>query len=49
MISDDKDNVMREDCIVDDNFDNDINMLLLLKIDDVWKFDEKIYVEDKYK
>lgn len=48
-ISDDKDNVMRENHIVDDNPDNDINTLSLSKIDDDRKLDEKIHVEDKHK
>lgn len=48
-ISDDKDNVMREDHIVDDNPDNDINTPSLSKIDDDRKLDEKIHVEDKHK
>ncbi|HGN7356399.1 TPA: trypsin-like peptidase domain-containing protein [Staphylococcus aureus] len=48
-ISDDKDNVMREDYIVDDNPDNDINTPSLSKIDDDRKLDEKIHVEDKHK
>ncbi|UXV46527.1 trypsin-like peptidase domain-containing protein [Staphylococcus aureus] len=48
-ISDDKDNVMREDHIVDDNLDNDINTPSLSKIDDDRKLDEKIHVEDKHK
>ncbi|HFJ5419988.1 TPA: trypsin-like peptidase domain-containing protein [Staphylococcus aureus] len=47
--SDDKDNVMREDHIVDDNPDNDINTPSLSKIDDDRKLDEKIHVEDKHK
>ncbi|WP_252559451.1 S1C family serine protease [Staphylococcus aureus] len=48
-ISDDKDYVMREDHIVDDNPDNDINTPSLSKIDDDRKLDEKIHVEDKHK
>lgn len=48
-ISDDKDNVLREDHIVDDNPDNDINTQSLSKIDDDRKLDEKIHVEDKHK
>lgn len=48
-ISDDKDNVMRENHIVDDNPDNDINTPSLSKIDDDRKLDEKIHVEDKHK
>lgn len=48
-ISDDKDNVMRENHIVDDNPDNDINTLSLSKIDDDRKLDEKIHVEYKHK
>ncbi|EOD9691329.1 trypsin-like peptidase domain-containing protein [Staphylococcus aureus] len=48
-ISDDKDNVMREDRIVDDNPDNDINTPSLSKTDDARKLDEKIHVEDKHK
>lgn len=48
-ISDDKDNVMRENHIVDDNPDNDINTPSLSKTDDDRKLDEKIYVEDKHK
>ncbi|HDL9861883.1 TPA: trypsin-like peptidase domain-containing protein, partial [Staphylococcus aureus] len=48
-ISDDKDNVMRENHIVDDNPDNDINTPSLSKTDDDRKLDEKIHVEDKYK
>ncbi len=47
--SDDKDNVMREDHIVDNNPDNDINTPSLSKIDDDRKLDEKIHVEDKHK
>lgn len=45
-ISDDKDNVMREDHIVDDN---DINTPSLSKTDDDRKLDEKNHVEDKHK
>ncbi|HCV1216653.1 TPA: trypsin-like peptidase domain-containing protein [Staphylococcus aureus] len=48
-ISDDKDNVMRENHIVDDNPDNDINTPSLSKTDDDRKLDEKIHVEDKHK
>ncbi|HDF6188784.1 trypsin-like peptidase domain-containing protein [Staphylococcus aureus] len=48
-ISDDKDNVMRENHIVDDNPDNDINAPSLSKTDDDRKLDEKIHVEDKHK
>ncbi|MDG5323493.1 S1C family serine protease, partial [Staphylococcus aureus] len=48
-ISDDKDNVMREDHIVDENPDNDINTPSLSKTDDDRKLDEKIHVEDKHK
>ncbi|HDG3506262.1 TPA: trypsin-like peptidase domain-containing protein, partial [Staphylococcus aureus] len=48
-ISDDKDNVMREDHIVDDNPDNDINTPSLSKTDDDRKLDEKNHVEDKHK
>ncbi|HDD5346618.1 TPA: trypsin-like peptidase domain-containing protein [Staphylococcus aureus] len=48
-ISDDKDNVMRENHIVDDNPDNDINTTSLSKTDDDRKLDEKIHVEDKHK
>lgn len=48
-ISDDKDNVMRENYIVDDNPDNDINTPSLSKTDDDRKLDEKIHVEDKHK
>ncbi len=48
-ISDDKDNFMREDHIVDDNPDNDINTPSLSKTDDDRKLDEKIHVEDKHK
>ncbi|CYB74261.1 protease [Staphylococcus aureus] len=48
-ISDDKDNVMRENHIVDDNPDNDINTSSLSKTDDDRKLDEKIHVEDKHK
>lgn len=47
--SDDKDNVMREDHIVDNNPDNDINTPSLSKTDDARKLDEKIHVEDKHK
>ncbi|HDF1658614.1 TPA: trypsin-like peptidase domain-containing protein [Staphylococcus aureus] len=48
-ISDDKDNVMRENHIVDDNPDNDINTPSLSKTDDDRKLDKKIHVEDKHK
>ncbi|HDJ6223095.1 S1C family serine protease [Staphylococcus aureus] len=48
-ISDDKDNVMRENHIVYDNPDNDINTPSLSKTDDDRKLDEKIHVEDKHK
>lgn len=48
-ISDDKDKVMRENHIVDDNPDNDINAPSLSKTDDDRKLDEKIHVEDKHK
>ncbi|MFH0455388.1 trypsin-like peptidase domain-containing protein [Staphylococcus aureus] len=48
-ISDDKNNVMRENHIVDDNPDNDINTPSLSKTDDDRKLDEKIHVEDKHK
>lgn len=48
-ISDDKDNVMRENHTVDDNPDNDINTPSLSKTDDDRKLDEKIHVEDKHK
>lgn len=48
-MSDDKDNVMRENHIVDDNPDNDINTPSLSKTDDDRKLDEKIHVEDKHK
>lgn len=48
-ISDDKDNVMRENHIVDDNPDNDINAPSLSKTGDDRKLDEKIHVEDKHK
>lgn len=48
-ISDDKDNVMRENHIVDDNPDNDIHTPSLSKTDDDRKLDEKIHVEDKHK
>ncbi|HCY8919164.1 TPA: trypsin-like peptidase domain-containing protein [Staphylococcus aureus] len=48
-ISDDKDNVMRENHIVDDHPDNDINTPSLSKTDDDRKLDEKIHVEDKHK
>ena len=48
-ISDDKDYVMREDHIVDDNPDNDINTPSLSKTDDDRKLDEKNHVEDKHK
>ncbi|HDD6561181.1 TPA: trypsin-like peptidase domain-containing protein [Staphylococcus aureus] len=48
-ISDDKDNVMRENHIVDDNPDNDINTPSLSKTDDDRKLDEKIHVDDKHK
>lgn len=48
-ISDDKDNVMRENHIVDDNPDNDINTPSLSKTYDDRKLDEKIHVEDKHK
>lgn len=40
---------MREDHIVDDNPDNDINTPSLSKTDDDRKLDEKNHVEDKHK
>lgn len=40
---------MRENHIVDDNPDNDINAPSLSKTDDDRKLDEKIHVEDKHK
>lgn len=44
-ISDDKDNVMRENHIVDDNPDNDINTPSLSKTDDDRKLDEKFMLK----